>query len=209
MPLVVRTVDEAPTDPRPVPPFAIFNVPPRVREPEEVIGPPVKERPVVPPEASTDVTVPEVIVERHFVVPEIQILAASMPPAKVEVAVEVAMKRSAARELVPVAVRRDPFQVKTVPLAEMPVRSRPIVPELVMVPPVRPFPVATEVTVPFVIVVKHWEEPERQTLAASIPPANVVEAAEVKLFVPEKVLLLVRVEVDVRYPTPATAARVV
>jgi hypothetical protein len=42
----------------PVPPLAIANVPPRVNVPEVVIGPPVKVRPVVPPEPFTDVTVP-------------------------------------------------------------------------------------------------------------------------------------------------------
>ena len=40
----------------PVPPFATVNVPPNVRVPEFVIGPPVKVSPVVPPEPETDVT---------------------------------------------------------------------------------------------------------------------------------------------------------
>src|SRR5207253_1077725 len=43
---------------QPVPPFATFNIPARVSEPDEVTGPPVNERPVEPPEASTEVTVP-------------------------------------------------------------------------------------------------------------------------------------------------------
>ena len=53
VPLVTRTVDEAPTEPRPVPPFAMLRVPVKVRVPEVVIGEPVNERPVVPPEAAT------------------------------------------------------------------------------------------------------------------------------------------------------------
>ena len=127
--------------------------------------------------------------ERQLVVPVIQILAASIPPANVEEAVEVAMKRSAARELVPVAVRRLPFHVRMVLLAEMPERSRPIVPAPVMVPPVIPLFVAIEVTVPLVIVVKHCEVPAIQTRAASTPPVKVVEAALVNLFTPANVLL--------------------
>lgn len=42
----------------PVPPLATASVPPKVSVPLEVIGPPVKVRPVVPPEPSTLVTVP-------------------------------------------------------------------------------------------------------------------------------------------------------
>ena len=42
----------------PVPPLATANVPPRVIVPVVVIGPPEKDRPVVPPDTSTDVTVP-------------------------------------------------------------------------------------------------------------------------------------------------------
>ena len=41
-----------------VPPLAIANVPPKVNVPDAVIGPPVKVKPVVPPEPSTEVTVP-------------------------------------------------------------------------------------------------------------------------------------------------------
>ena len=41
---------------QPVPPLATARVPPRVRVPLEVIGPPVSERPVVPPEPLTLVT---------------------------------------------------------------------------------------------------------------------------------------------------------
>jgi len=44
---------------QPVPPFATFRVPPSVRVPAEVTGPPLNESPVVPPEALTDVTVPK------------------------------------------------------------------------------------------------------------------------------------------------------
>ena len=42
----------------PVPPFAMFNVPPNVSVPDEVIGPPVTVNPVVPPDPLTLVTVP-------------------------------------------------------------------------------------------------------------------------------------------------------
>src|SRR3569832_1484494 len=42
----------------PVPPLATVKVPESVSEPLEVIGPPVNERPVVPPDASTEVTEP-------------------------------------------------------------------------------------------------------------------------------------------------------
>ena len=42
----------------PVPPLAIASVPPAVIVPDDVTGPPVKVRPVVPPDTSTDVTVP-------------------------------------------------------------------------------------------------------------------------------------------------------
>jgi len=42
----------------PVPPLATPSVPPRVSVPEVVIGPPLKVRPVDPPEAFTEVTVP-------------------------------------------------------------------------------------------------------------------------------------------------------
>jgi hypothetical protein len=42
----------------PVPPLAKANVPASVSVPDVVIGPPLKVKPVVPPEAATDVTVP-------------------------------------------------------------------------------------------------------------------------------------------------------
>jgi len=44
--------------PDPVPPLATASVPPSVRVPAEVIGPPEDVRPVVPPLMSTDDTVP-------------------------------------------------------------------------------------------------------------------------------------------------------
>lgn len=43
----------------PVPPLAMASVPPSVRVPDVVIGPPAKVRPVLPPDASTEVTVPD------------------------------------------------------------------------------------------------------------------------------------------------------
>lgn len=54
----------------PVPPLATASVPPSVRVPELVIGEPVKDRPVEPPDAATDVTLPP---------PEVA--AMEMPPA--------------------------------------------------------------------------------------------------------------------------------
>ena len=72
------------------------------------------------------------------------------------------------------------------------IAASPMVPDVVMVPPVRPLLVAIEVTVPLVIVVKHWFVPVIQTRAASTPPVKVVEAAFVNLFVPEKLLLSAR-----------------
>jgi hypothetical protein len=125
------------------------------------------------------------------------------------------MKKLAAKLLVPVAVRREPFHVRTVLLAEIPVRSRPIVPELVIVPPVRPWLVATDVTVPPELT-KHVpltakQPPYGRLMPARVEvavdeayvndraPANDVEAVLVKLLTPLKVLLLVRVDVAVRY----------
>ena len=43
----------------PVPPLATASVPLSVSVPEVVIGEPLNVRPVVPPDAATDVTVPE------------------------------------------------------------------------------------------------------------------------------------------------------
>lgn len=43
---------------QPVPPLLTLRVPPSVRTPEEVMGPLENDRPVDPPEASTEVTVP-------------------------------------------------------------------------------------------------------------------------------------------------------
>jgi hypothetical protein len=133
----------------------------------------------------------------------------------VEVAVEVAMKNGAERLAVPVAVRREPFHVRMVLLTVTPVRSRPIVPVLVIVPPVRPLLVATDVTVPVLDVRQTpptaTHPPYGRLMPAKVEvavddayvndtaPANDVEAALVKLFTPLKVLLLVRVDVAVRY----------
>ena len=43
----------------PVPPLATANVPASVMVPADVIGPPLVVRPVVPPDTSTEVTVPK------------------------------------------------------------------------------------------------------------------------------------------------------
>jgi len=53
----------------PVPPFATFNVPPRVKVPDTVIGPPVSVSPVVPPEPSTLCTVPPAAGVAEIVMP--------------------------------------------------------------------------------------------------------------------------------------------
>jgi hypothetical protein len=45
----------------PVPPFATANVPAKVTVPDVVIGPPLVVKPVVPPDTSTLVTVPELL----------------------------------------------------------------------------------------------------------------------------------------------------
>jgi hypothetical protein len=108
---------------------------------------------------------------------------------KTEAVVEVAMKKLEAKLLVPVAVRRVPFQVRMVLLAEIPVRSSPIVPEVVIVPPVRPLLVATDVTVPEVWLLRHLVVPVTQILAASMPPAKVEEAVPETVRVPVAVRL--------------------
>ncbi len=41
-----------------VPPLAVANVPPRVKVPDVLMGPPERVSPVVPPEPSMEVTVP-------------------------------------------------------------------------------------------------------------------------------------------------------
>lgn len=57
MPVVV-TIPAPLNDDAPVPPLATANVPDMVIVPELVIGPPVNDMPVVPPDTSTLVTVP-------------------------------------------------------------------------------------------------------------------------------------------------------
>ena len=94
----------------------------------------------------------------------------------IEAIEDVAMNRSDARELVPVAVSFEPFHVRMVLLADIPDKSRPIVPAPVMVPPVKPLFVAMDVTVPFVRLLKHLVVPVIQMRVASMPPANVDDA---------------------------------
>jgi hypothetical protein len=83
------------------------------------------------------------------------------------------MKYVEARELVPVAVSLEPFQVRMVPLAEMPERSRPMFPEEVTVP-VRPLFPATEVTVP------PEEETRQVPFTMTQPPVNWMPLAKVE-----------------------------
>jgi hypothetical protein len=147
VPFVVKTVEEAPIEERPVPPFAI----------ERSF---VKES--VPP---------------YMLVAERAVVEAY---GKTEAVVEVAMKYVEARELVPVAVSLEPFQVRMVPLAEIPERSRPMFPEEVTVP-VRPLFPATEVTVP-VLEVRQTPPTETQPPFNWMPLAKVEEAEEPETF---------------------------
>ena len=116
---------------------------------------------------------------------------AEIPPANVLVAVVVAMMLLTVKLCVPVATRVDPFQPRRA-LANRCDISRPIVPEAVMVPPIKPLLVAMEVTVPFppppplihgpaVDVAKH--------VAMTLPP-------NVELAVP----ITAKVPVAVRFP---------
>ena len=58
MPFDTRMLPAVPGVVRPVPPKAAPNVPPAVIVPDDVIGPPLKVRPVEPPDTLTEVTVP-------------------------------------------------------------------------------------------------------------------------------------------------------
>src|SRR5882724_4923780 len=113
--------------------------------------PAVVTEPVRPLLPETEVTVPLVRDDRQLVVPVIQTLAASMPPAKVEVAVVVAMSFGTVSESVPVAWSWEPFQVSIKLETGRFVRSNPIEPAVVT-DPVRPLFVLTEVTVPVLLV---------------------------------------------------------
>ena len=53
----IKSEEEAKVE-SPVPPFPPIKVPLKVTVPEVVMGPPAKVSPVVPPDASTEVTVP-------------------------------------------------------------------------------------------------------------------------------------------------------
>ena len=53
LPVPVRSVPAPGVEVRPVPPLAVARVPAIVSVPVDVTGPPEKDRPVVPPEAST------------------------------------------------------------------------------------------------------------------------------------------------------------
>lgn len=68
----------------PVPPFATASVPPRVRVPLPVIGPPESVRPVVPPDPETDVTVPPPAVDAMVIPPAL--FVTDMPEPAVSVA---------------------------------------------------------------------------------------------------------------------------
>jgi hypothetical protein len=58
--LVAYTAPPDVNEVRPVPPLVVANVPARVIVPLDVIGPPEVVNPVVPPDTSTEVTVPPV-----------------------------------------------------------------------------------------------------------------------------------------------------
>ena len=67
---VDKTTEPVPVDVvTPVPPLATAKVPESVKVPLDVIGPPVNDIPVVPPEASTKVTVPEAALVQEVSVP--------------------------------------------------------------------------------------------------------------------------------------------
>ena len=68
----------------PVPPDATARVPPSVSVPEVVIGEPVKERPVVPPDAATEATVPAPAVDVMVMPPALFVML--MPDPAVSVA---------------------------------------------------------------------------------------------------------------------------
>jgi len=59
VPVLVSTFPTVPDAVKPVPPLAAINVPASVTVPEEVMGPPLVVKPVVPPETATLVTEPE------------------------------------------------------------------------------------------------------------------------------------------------------
>lgn len=95
--------------------------------------------------------------------------AAPIRPPNMELPdVDVAMKRSAANAFVPVAMRMEPFHVSAT-LLTRPVVSSPTVPDVVIVPPVRPLLVAIDVTDP---VPKHVPDTATHPLELNrfIPP---------------------------------------
>ena len=67
----------------PVPPDAIASVPASVSVPEVVMGVPVKERPVVPPDAATDVTVPPPAVDEIVIPPALFVMLMPEPAVRV------------------------------------------------------------------------------------------------------------------------------
>ena len=67
----------------PVPPLATISVPPTVSVPVVVIGEPVKVRPVVPPDAATDVTVPPPAVDAMVMPPALFVTVMPEPAVRV------------------------------------------------------------------------------------------------------------------------------
>lgn len=65
----------------PVPPLATLRVPPRVIVPLTVMGPPLVVRPVVPPETSTEVTVPPAAGVAEMVMPPAVLVIETLVPA--------------------------------------------------------------------------------------------------------------------------------
>jgi hypothetical protein len=166
----------------PVPPLAVARVPERVRVPEVVIGPPENERPVVPPEALTEVTVPPpppLEIQAPLIAKQPAVMFT--PLARVEEAV--------ADELIaPVPVMVRPFDDARPPVETPPVKLDVALTVLMSVPPamVRP-PVEilrSVVKIPplkleVAVEVLRREPPETvrpfedRTLSAFRPPANV------------------------------------
>ena len=101
---------------RPVPPFDVINVPAIVMVPEPVTGPPDVVSPVVPPETSTEVTVPlfvaAIVMEPDPLVTEMPVPAVKVALASV-LPVELPIKSSPSiYDVCPVP----PFVVATIPV---------------------------------------------------------------------------------------------
>ena len=109
----------APNEVIPVPPFATASVPPSVKVPLEVIGPPVSVRPVVPPEPETEVTlpppVPAPIAVRNAAASSAETVLSALKRGNVIAPGLVRVKRFAPMVVAPNAVRAPAASVAPVP----------------------------------------------------------------------------------------------